>query len=321
MYKVVSLFSGCGGLDYGFLKAGFDIIWANDSDKFAVQSYKENFGEHILLEDLNNIELDSIPDHDVLLAGFPCQPFSMMGSELGFEDTRGTLFFQIAKIIKRKIENNKKPKVIVLENVRTLRTHDGGNTYKVIMHILKNELGYKVFDTVLNSANYGVPQTRNRTFIVGFSDHDADFKFPEPIPLEKTMQDLLETDVPEKYFLSDKILKTILSTGTKNYYAEPEIDLKIARPLCATMAKMHRASQDNYVTDNGRVRRLTPRECARLQGFPEDFKIVVSDTQAYRQFGNAVTVNVSHYVAMSILNSLHEQNEKNNKGLEYVVSK
>lgn len=321
MYKVVSLFSGCGGLDYGFLKAGFDIIWANDHDKFAVQSYKENFGEHIISNDLNEIEIDSIPDHDVLLAGFPCQPFSMMGSELGFEDARGTLFFQIAKIIKRKIEINKKPKVLVLENVRTLRTHDEGKTYKLIMHVLKNELGYKVFDTVLNSANYGVPQTRNRTFIVCFSDHNIDYKFPEPVPLDKTMQDLLEENVPEKYFLSEKILKTVLSTGTKNYYAKPEIDLKIARPLCATMAKMHRASQDNYVTDNGRVRRLTPRECARLQGFPDDFKIVVSDTQAYRQFGNAVTVNVSHYVAKSIMESLLEQKNINNKGLEHVATK
>lgn len=321
MYKVVSLFSGCGGLDYGFLKAGFDIIWANDHDKFAVQSYKENFGDHIVSEDLNEINLDSIPDHDVLLAGFPCQPFSMMGSELGFEDTRGTLFFQIAKIIQRKIEINKKPKVLVLENVRTLRTHDEGKTYKLIMHVLKNELGYKVFDTVLNSSNYGVPQTRNRTFIVCFSDHNTEFTFPEPVPLEKTMQDLLEENVPEKYFLSEKILKTVLATGTKNYYAKPEIDLKIARPLCATMAKMHRASQDNYVTDNGRVRRLTPRECARLQGFPDDFKIVVSDTQAYRQFGNAVTVNVSHYVALSILESLRNQKKKDSKGLEYVATK
>jgi DNA (cytosine-5)-methyltransferase 1 len=321
MHKVVSLFSGCGGLDYGFIKAGFDVIWANDSDKYAVQSYKENFGDHIILEDLNNIDFNSIPDHDILLAGFPCQPFSMMGSELGFEDARGTLFFRIAELIQNKIEKNKKPKVIVLENVRTLRTHDGGNTYKLIKHVLKNELGYKVFDTVLNSANYGVPQTRNRTFIVGFSDHSVDFKFPDPIKLENTMQDLLEKEVAEKYFLSEKILKTVLATGTKNYYAKPEIDLKVARPLCATMAKMHRASQDNYVTDKGRVRRLTPRECARLQGFPDDFKIVVSDTQAYRQFGNAVTVNVSHYVAKSILESLHKQQQINNEELKYAFAK
>ncbi|MBE2914150.1 DNA cytosine methyltransferase [Anoxybacillus flavithermus] len=316
MYKVVSLFSGCGGLDYGFIKAGYDVIWANDIDKFAVKTYKENFGDHIVLGDINDIELDSIPDHDVLLAGFPCQPFSMMGNELGFEDARGTLFFRITEIVKHKIEKNRKPKVIVLENVRTLRTHDKGRTYKVIMHVLKNELGYKVFDAVLNSADYGVPQTRNRTFIVCFSDHSVNFKFPDPIPLKKTLQDLLEKNVPEKYFLSEKILKTVLSTGTKNFHAKPEIDLKIARPLCATMAKMHRACQDNYVTDNGRVRRLTPRECARLQGFPDDFKIVVSDTQAYKQFGNAVTVNVAYYIALSIMEALHGPKKLSNEELE-----
>lgn len=306
MNKVVSLFSGCGGLDLGFMKAGFDIIWANDSDKYAVQTYQKNFGNHIVLDDIENIDIDSIPNHDVLLGGFPCQPFSMMGGELGFEDTRGTLFFHIAKII-----DKKRPEIVVLENVRTLRTHDKGNTYKVIMNVLKNELGYKVFNQVLNSADYGVPQTRNRTFIVCFKDHSIDFEFPKPIPLEKTMQDLLEKNVPEKYFLSDRILKTVMSYGTKKWSAKPEIDLEIARPLCATMAKMHRASQDNYVTDNGKVRRLTPRECARLQGFPEDFKIEVSDTQAYKQFGNAVTVDVAYYVAKSINHAIKINNTDN----------
>ncbi|OZM56879.1 DNA (cytosine-5-)-methyltransferase [Lottiidibacillus patelloidae] len=315
MLNVVSLFSGCGGLDYGFMKAGFNVVWANDVDKFAVQTYRENFGNHIVLDDIQDIDIESIPDPDILLAGFPCQPFSMMGSELGFNDARGTLFFHIAKII-----NAKKPEIIVLENVRTLRTHDGGKTYKVIMNILENELGYKVFDTVLNSADFGVPQKRNRTFIVGFRDHTFEYEFPQTIELDKTMQDLLEKDVPQKYFLSERILKTILSHGTKNYRATPEIDLKVARPLCATMAKMHRASQDNYVTDNGKVRRLTPRECARLQGFPEDFKIVVSDTQAYKQFGNAVTVNVSYYVAVSILQAIIRQENKKDNEVQEVAT-
>lgn len=304
MNKVVSLFSGCGGLDYGFMKAGFDIIWANDSDKFAVQTYKQNFGEHIIWDDIQNIDIDSIPNHNILLGGFPCQPFSMMGGKLGFEDIRGTLFFHIAKII-----DKKRPDIVVLENVRSLRTHDNGNTYKVIMNVLENELGYKVFDKVLNSADYGIPQTRNRTFIVCFKDHSVDFEFPQPRPLEKTMQDLLEKNVPDKYFLSDRILKTVLSHGTKNWSAKPEIDLKVARPLCATMAKMHRASQDNYVTDNGKVRRLTPRECARLQGFPEEFIIEVSDTQAYKQFGNAVTVDVAYNVAESIIHAIEDNTD------------
>lgn len=306
-YKVVSLFSGAGGLDLGFHKAGFDIIWANDFDKYAVQTYKKNFKNEIIFDDINNIDFNTIPSADVVIGGFPCQPFSMMGSELGFEDTRGTVFFTVANLIKQMINRGEKPKVVVLENVRRLLTHDRGNTFKVIKHVLEHELGYKVFYKVLNSSDYGVPQTRNRIFIVCFDQKGIDFNFPREVELKYTMQDLLEKNVDEKYFLSDRLLKTILSNGTGNYKAKSEIDLKIARPLCSTMHKMHRACQDNYVTDNGKVRRLTPREAARLQGFPDDFIIPVSDTQAYRQFGNAVTVNVAESIAKSILEALDEK--------------
>ncbi|WP_455258158.1 DNA cytosine methyltransferase, partial [Peptoniphilus asaccharolyticus] len=298
---------GAGGLDLGFHKAGFDIIWANDFDKYAVQTYKKNFKNEIIFDDINNIDFNTIPSADVAIGGFPCQPFSMMGSELGFEDTRGTVFFTVANLIKQMINRGEKPKVVVLENVRRLLTHDRGNTFKVIKHVLEHELGYKVFYKVLNSSDYGVPQTRNRIFIVCFDQKGIDFNFPREVELKYTMQDLLEKNVDEKYFLSDRLLKTILSNGTGNYKAKSEIDLKIARPLCSTMHKMHRACQDNYVTDNGKVRRLTPREAARLQGFPDDFIIPVSDTQAYRQFGNAVTVNVAESVAKSILEALDEK--------------
>lgn len=298
--KVLSLFSGIGGMDEGFIRAGFDVIWANDFDKYAVETYRANFVNSIILDDINNIELKNIPDFDVLIGGFPCQPFSMMGAELGFKDSRGTLFFRIAEIIDYKIKHNAKPKVIVLENVRSLKTHEQGHTFKIIQNILENDLQYTVYDKILNSADYGVPQTRNRTYIVCFSNKNANFKFPPKKELTITLQDLLESEVDEKYFLSDKILKTILSNGTGGYIAKSETDLKIARPLCATMAKMHRACQDNYVTQAGRVRRLTPRECARLQGFPENFIIPVSDSQAYKQFGNAVTVNVSYEVALAV---------------------
>lgn len=306
-YTVVSLFSGAGGLDLGFYNAGFEIIWANDFDKYAVQTYRENFDNVIIYDDINNIDFEDIPDADVIIGGFPCQPFSMMGSELGFDDVRGTVFFTVADLIKKKIDKGAKPKVVVLENVRRLLTHDGGNTFKVIKHIMEKELGYKVFYKVLNSSDFGVPQTRNRIFIVCFDNQDVEFTFPETIDLNCTMHDMLEENVDDKYFLSDKILKTILSNGTGKYNAKSEIDLKIARPLCSTMHKMHRACQDNYVTDRGRVRRLTPREAARLQGFPDDFLIPVSDTQAYRQFGNAVTVNVAEAVARSILEVLNEK--------------
>ncbi len=306
--NVISLFAGIGGLDSGFIQNGFDVIWANDFDKYAVQTYKANYKNPIILGDLNQIKLESIPNADVIIGGFPCQPFSMMGEMKGFEDTRGTLFFRIVEIIKNQISRGNKPKALVLENVRNLKLHDNGNTFKVIKKTLE-DLGYTVYDKILNSADYGIPQTRNRTFIVCFSNNKIQFNYPEKKVLDLTLQDLLEHDVADKYYLSDKILPTILSNGTGGYKGKSEIDLKIARPLCATMAKMHRACQDNYVTQNGKVRRLTPRECARLQGFSDDFVIPVSDTQAYKQFGNAVTVNVSNAVASMVKNALIKNGE------------
>ena len=307
--KVLSLFSGIGGLDTGFKNIGFDIVWANDFDKYAVETYRANYDTEIIHGDINDIDLKSLPPFDVLIGGFPCQPFSMMGSELGFEDTRGTLFFRIAEIIKYKIEHNEKPRALILENVRTLRTHDKGRTFMVIKKVLEKDLGYRVYDEILNTADYGIPQKRNRTYIVCFANNNADFTFPQKQHLELRLQDLLEDNVDNKYFLSERILPTILSDGTGGYKAKSEIDLEIARPLCATMAKMHRACQDNYVTQKGRVRRLTPRECARLQGFDDNFIIPVSDSQAYKQFGNAVTVNVSQAVAKEVRQTLENMGE------------
>lgn len=318
----VSLFCGAGGMDLGFLNAGFNIIWANDINKYAVESYKNNISEHVVEGDINKV-LNEIPSHEVLLAGFPCQPFSMMGKQKGFDDNRGTLFFTIEQIIKKH-----RPKVIVLENVKNLEKHDNGKTFEKMKRIIINELNYDVFYQILNSADYGIPQTRRRLFIVAFDKKyfkdKVNFKFPSKIDLNNTLQDLLDRDVDKKYFLSEKILPTIMSSGTKNYYSKPEIDLKIARPLCATMHKMHRASQDNYVTDlenrkkfiddeNRRIssiRRLTPNECRKLQGFPDDWSQVVSDTQSYMQFGNAVTVDVAYNVAMEIVNALNLQLDK-----------
>ena len=307
--RVVSLFSGIGGLDKGFEDAGYNIIWANDFDKFAVQTYRANYKNVIVPGDINEIPLDDIPDCEVLIGGFPCQPFSMMGGQRGFEDARGTLFFRVAEILRDKILKGQKPKAVILENVKRLMTHDRGRTFATIKRILEDDLGYRVYADFLNSADHGVPQTRNRTYIVCFANENADFRFPEPVKLEKCLQDLLEEDVNQKYFLSDKILPTILSNGTGGYHAKSEIDLKVARPLCATMAKMHRACQDNYVTQNGRVRRLTPRECARLQGFSDEFVNPVSDCQAYKQFGNAVTVDVSRAVAKSVRDTLENAGE------------
>lgn len=296
--KVVSLFCGCGGLDLGFEKAGFNIVWANDFDKYAVQTYNANFENKAIIGDINDIDLNTIPEHDVLIGGFPCQPFSMMGKEKGFADERGSLFFRVIEILENQKARRCLPSVVVLENVRNLLTHDKGKTFARIKTMLE-ELEYEVYYKLINSADYGVPQTRNRVFVVCLPKGCL-FEFPEERQLTISLQDVLEEEVDEKYYLSEKIKKTILSNGSGNYKAKSETDLKVARPLTATMAKMHRACQDNYVTQKGKLRRLTPRECARLQGFPDDFVIPVSDTQAYKQFGNAVTVNVAYEIANSV---------------------
>lgn len=307
--KVLSLFSGLGGLDMGFHQSGYKIVWANDFDKYAVKTYRANFKNPIFEGDINTVDFKLLPNFDVLIGGFPCQPFSMMGKQKGFHDSRGTLFFSIANILHQRINEGQKAKAVILENVRSLVTHNGGDTFRTILKVLENDLDYKVFYKILNSADYGVPQTRNRIYIVCFANKDAKYEFPKPIALKKKLTDLLETSVDEKYYLSDKLLKTILSNGTGGYIGKSKIDLDIAHPLCATMAKMHRACQDNYVTQNNRVRKLTPRECARLQGFNDSFIIPVSDCQAYKQFGNAVTVNVSRAVAMSVRQTLTDLGE------------
>ena len=310
-FKVVSLFAGIGGLDLGFDYAGFNIIWANDFDKWACQTYKANVNGNIVEGDISQLK-KMIPDHDVLIGGFPCQPFSTLGKLKGFEDeNRGNMFFEIMSIVKAH-----DTKVIVLENVKNLITHDKGNTFAKIKELL-DKANYDVNYKVLNSQDYGVPQRRNRVFIVAFNRKyfkKGIFEYPEKEELTVTTQDLLDENVEEKYFLTEKISHTILGVGTKGYIVKPTIDLPISKTLTATMHKMHRASQDNYVTDeinyernvtdkNRRIniRKLTPNECRKLQGFPSDWKQVVADIHAYKEFGNAVTVNVSYKVACKVM--------------------
>ena len=311
-YKLVSLFSGIGGIDLGFEFAGFQTVWANDFDKFAVQTYRANVNENIVYGDIRLVKND-IPKHDILVGGFPCQPFSTLGKLQGFEDekNRGTLFFEIMDIITKH-----DTKVVVLENVKNLINHDEGKTFKRIRHEL-NEAGYDVNAQILNSQDYGIPQRRNRIFIVAFNRRYFEsglFVYPEKEELKVTTQDLLDKVVEEKYFLTKKLEKTILGMGTKGYIVKPTIDLPISKTLTATMHKMHRASQDNYVTDDINynrnvsdkekrinIRKLTPNECRQLQGFPSEWTQVVSDCQAYKQFGNAVTVDVAYKVACKIM--------------------
>ncbi|GAA7310266.1 DNA (cytosine-5-)-methyltransferase [Helicobacter pylori] len=305
--KVASLFSGIGGLDLGFIQNSFEIVWANDFDKYAVETYKTNIGQNIVLGDIE-IEKDHICGHDILIGGFPCQPFSTLGSLQGFEDKRGTLFFTICEIIKKY-----RPKIVVLENVKNLINHNKGESFKRILFEL-NELDYQVNYDILNTLDFGIPQQRNRVFIVALRKNsftNLEFIFPTKTSCKISALDLLDKQVELKYFISQRMIKTILGRGTKGYIVEPSIDTPIAKTLTATMHKCHRASQDNYYTDlknwerykdnnYSTIRRLTPNEARKLQGFPSNFKQVVSDTQSYKQFGNAVSVNVSFALAKAI---------------------
>jgi len=244
---------------------------------------------------------------DLLIGGSPCQSFTLLGYQKGLEEARGTLFYDFARIVKEV-----QPKAFIYENVQGLLKHDSGKTWAVVQRVF-DSLGYKLHDKILDAVNYGIPQKRRRIFIVGFKDENAAFEFPPESELRFTMQDFLlentaeggfgsrnghitlargEGEVPAKYFLSDKIIPGIMSAGTGGFSMPPEIDLPIARPLMSTMHKMHRAGGDNYVTTNGRMRRLAPREALRLMGFTDDFEIAVSDTQMYRQAGNAMVVDV-----------------------------
>lgn len=324
--SVVSLFSGIGGLDLGFMYSGYNLIWANDFDKSSVKTYLNNVSSNIVEGDITKL-YKTIPQSDILIGGFPCQPFSIMGKQKGFDDKRGTLFFTIQKIIE---QHTNKPKILVFENVKNLLTHNHGTTFTKMKNILE-ELGYVVHAKVLNTKDFGLPQVRRRVFIVCFlksvfGDKAFKYQYPQGQVLDQSVFDLLDKNIESKYFISKKFLPTILADGSGNYHSKSEIDLPIAHPLTATMHKMHRANQDNYYHDiknrkkfqeNPKrpisdVRRLTPNECRKLQGFPSDWEFVVSDTQLYREFGNAVSVNVSYAVAQSINKFLNSINYFNN---------
>lgn len=244
---------------------------------------------------------------DLFIGGSPCQSFTLLGYQKGLEEARGTLFYEFARLV-----DEIQPKAFIYENVQGLLKHDKGRTWDVVQRVF-DSLGYKLHSAVLDAADYGIPQKRRRIFVVGFKNGGEDFIFPEKQDLSFTMQDfLLENaaeghvtsngakitispggqDIPERYFLSERILPGIMSEGTGGFSMKPEIDLKIARPLMSTMHKMHRAGEDNYVTTRGRIRRLAPRECLRLMGFTDDFKIAVADTPMYKQAGNSVVVDV-----------------------------
>lgn len=356
--RLATCFSGIGAIEHAFkrLRINHRIVFAGDIDTKCKQSYFANYA--INEQDWHNdiCHFDATPykgQVDLLVGGAPCQAFSMVGKRLGLEDTRGTLFYEFARVIKEC-----QPKVFLFENVKGITNHDQGRTWKIIKKVF-SDLGYDIHEKILNSKDFGIPQHRERMYCLGFQT-PTQFEYPAPVHLEYTMYDFLEDsfsskyflkekgikfvtstknreksytqingdvqlcqkrnqqfnwhgdfvfhpasgeedfdefifevkDVEEKYYLSEKVAKYVLSSGTKNFKTSTKTDLDIARPLLHTMHKMHRAGIDNYVTHKGRIRKLTPRECLRLMGFKDDFKIVVSDTSAYQQAGNSIVVDV-----------------------------
>jgi modification methylase ngoBI len=299
MYKTIDLFSGIGGIRLGFERHGCTNVFSSEWDRYAQKMYEANFGEKPF-GDINDINPSDIPDHDILLAGFPCQPFSIAGKGLGFEDTRGTLFFNIAEILK-----TKQPKAFLLENVKRLTTHDSGRTFRIILETLK-QLGYTVYFKVLNALDFGLPQKRERIYIVGFSDN-IPFCFPEPINTYRSLSELLENDqdVEPSYFLSDALKQKRLA-ALKKAPPTPSIwheniggNVSALPYSCALRA----GGSYNYLVVNG-VRRLTGREMLRLQGFPDDFEINIPYSQVRKVAGNSVSVPVIEAIAENMLASL-----------------
>ena len=297
--KFIDLFCGIGGFRVAFEEAceESDIqpecVFSSDIDKYAQESYEANFGEKPL-GNITQIDETKIPEHDILFAGFPCQPFSIIGQMKGLNDTRGTLFFDIARILKEK-----QPKAFILENVKQLVGHDKGKTLKVIVKSLK-ELGYHVQYSVLNALDYGLPQKRERVVIVGHREPIM-FTFPNPEKPYKPLNEILERKVDDKYFASDYIKKKRKDKHKSSFYPSIWHENKSGN-ICSYpySCALRSGASHNYLLVNGE-RRLTPREMFRLQGFPDWYKIVVSDAQAKKQAGNAVPVNMIKAVAQKLL--------------------
>ena len=315
-FTFIDLFAGIGGMRLAFESAGGRCVYSNEWNKYSQQTYFANFGEQPE-GDITKVDENSIPDHDVLVAGFPCQPFSIagvskknsLGRETGFQDkTQGTLFFDVCRILKAK-----RPKAFLLENVKNLKSHDKGRTFKIIMESL-NELKYDVYTAILDGQNY-VPQHRERILIVGFDKEryrgsvtfsfDINPKKPKPL-----MKDILEKSADDKYTLSDKLWLYLQNYAAKHKAAGNGFGYGMAdrNGISRTLsARYYKDGSEILIEQKGKnPRRLTPRECARLQGFSDDFKIVVSDTQAYKQFGNSVVVPLMADVAKLIVNRIRE---------------
>ena len=315
-FKFIDLFAGIGGIRIPFQELGGKCVFTSEWDKFSQKTYKANFGEEPA-GDITKIEASNIPDFDILLGGFPCQPFSQAGLHKGFEDTRGTLFFEIERIIQEK-----RPKAFLLENVKQLKGHDGGRTFRVIMDHL-HALNYHAEVKVLKAADFGVPQIRERIYIVGFDKEfydipdDYSFAFPEPKGIQTRVGDILQDEVDEKYTISDKLWEGHQRRKVENKKAGKGFGFSLFNaesPYTSTIsARYYKDGSEILIEQTGKnPRKLTPRECARLQGFPDQFVIPVSDAQAYKQFGNSVAVPVIRAIASRIreeMNKLEQNHE------------
>ena len=316
-FTFIDLFAGIGGMRIAYERAGGKCVYSSEWNKYSQQTYKANFGDEPD-GDITKVDAEKdIPDHDILVAGFPCQPFSIagvskkqsMGRATGFEDkTQGTLFFDVCRILK-----TKRPKAFMLETVKNLCSHDKGNTFRIIMESL-DELDYEVYYQILDGQNY-VPQHRERIIIVGFDrkryGDNIQFKFDvKPKKPKPVLDDILEKSVDPKYTLTDKLWIYLQNYAAKHRAAGNGFGYGIAPRdgITRTLsARYYKDGSEILIEQEGKnPRRLTPRECARLQGFPEDFVIPVSDTQAYRQFGNSVVVPLMENVAKLIVREINE---------------
>ncbi len=327
-FKFIDLFAGIGGFRLALQNLGGKCVFTSEWDKEAKRTYKANFGETPFGDITKEKTKSYIPDgFDVLCAGFPCQAFSIAGKRGGFEDTRGTLFFDVAEIIKRK-----QPKAVFLENVKGLRNHNGGKTLATILNVLRNDLGYFVPEPeIVNAKDFGVPQNRERIYIVGFhpSTEITEFTYPTPLNKKVTFADIKEKKVPAtKYYLSTQYVQTLEnhkarheSKGNGFGYAIIGDDEIANAVVCGGMGRERNLVLDHRITDftptthiKGEVnrqgiRKMTPREWARLQGFPDNYLIPVADASAYKQFGNSVAVPAIQATAKEILKLLINTNK------------
>jgi len=313
-YKAIDLFAGIGGMRLGFEQAGFEIVYSNDVDPYACHTYRTNFGE-IDERDIREVDVQSLPDFDVLLAGFPCQPFSMIGKRDGLQDPRGQLFNEVVRFL-----NERQPRAFVLENVKNLLKHGRGETYKFIKSALENAGGgFTIFEDVLDSQNFGVPQHRERVYIVGVKNPHKPFSFPKSSlrPGKKHLEEILEPHIFDKYYLSQKYYEGLMAHKERHAAKGSGFGCEILDPkgvsntiVCGNMGRERNLIQDKPISINKwGVRKLTERECARLQGFPDWFKVPVSSTQAYKQFGNAVTVPVAKEMGRKLKLYLRQQDK------------